>query len=114
MIFLKLKPNRGKFQQKLKKPEEKTINGFMGLDSCLFKSLGHTTLVTLLTISNSGPLALALIMTSNTTTTTTTNNNNNYTRNLLLGSSVAHRKKFFHSLILYQIGLFRRTWRGEG
>jgi len=66
----------------------------MGLDSCLFKSLGHTTLVTLLTISNSGPLALALIMTSNTTTTTTTNKNNNYTRNLLLGSSVAHRKQF--------------------
>jgi hypothetical protein len=63
----------------------------MGLDSCLFKSLGHTTLVTLLTISNSGPLALALIMTSNTTTTT--NSNNNYTRNLLPGSSVAHRKK---------------------
>jgi hypothetical protein len=72
--------------------KKKTISEFMGLDSCLFKSLGHTTLVTLLTISNSGPLALALIMTSNTTTTTT-NKNNNYTRNLLPGSSVAHRKK---------------------
>jgi hypothetical protein len=73
----------------------------MGLDSCLFESLGHTTLVTLLTISNSGPLALALIMTSNTTTTTTNNNNNNYTRNLLLGSSIAHRKEilsFFHPI----------------
>jgi hypothetical protein len=58
-------------------------------------------LVTLLTISNSGPLALALIMTSNTTTTTTNNNNNNYTRNLLLGSSIAHRKEilsFFHPI----------------
>jgi hypothetical protein len=31
-------------------------------------------------------------MTSNTTTTT--NKNNNYTRNLLPGSSIAHRKQF--------------------
>jgi hypothetical protein len=83
----------------------------MGLDSCLFKSLGYTTLVTLLTISNSGPLALALIMTSNTTTT---NKNNNYTRNLLPGSSVAHRKKILSFFDSISIGLLRRTWRGEG